>query len=336
MRSAFWILPCFIVIPLTSSLECEDHESFWKNPKHAFTPSPDQILSQSPLGKGSFGKVYTCTYNRSRSVLKLIEFDPDSRDTHHTPKEVAIQEKLKNSFTAVRIEACVRGSDYIGLVMPLKGPSFSKLKETISRMSFLEQVRVFLKIAQAVSDIGAQGVIHNDLKPGNIVAGLRDTDYVTGVWVIDFGLACAPMRTCKGGTLAYSPPEKLKAGLKLKGDYSLDAWAAFVIIVSLHGNLPTRDIERMIDTSCWEYMSSKCHSALMLNFTNVLADTPTWFQELILSGLAYVPEKRIGIVQLGETLRHHYIQMGGMSLSGLKQDSNNHSMNHRVGRRSRF
>src|SRR5262249_51688602 len=70
--------------------------------------------------------------------------------------------------------------------------------------------RIGLQIAEALAYAHSQGVLHRDVKPGNLLLDQRGT-----VWVTDFGLAKeegeALTRTGNVvGTLRYMPPERFK------------------------------------------------------------------------------------------------------------------------------
>ena len=61
-----------------------------------------------------------------------------------------------------------------------------------------ERLRVFLRVADAVSFAHSQGVVHRDLKPQNIMTGAFGE-----VFVMDWGIARIPA----AGTPRYRPPE---------------------------------------------------------------------------------------------------------------------------------
>jgi serine/threonine protein kinase/WD40 repeat protein len=82
--------------------------------------------------------------------------------------------------------------------------------------------RIGLQIAEALAYAHSQGVLHRDVKPGNLLLDQRGT-----VWVTDFGLAKdeseALTRTGNVvGTLRYMPPERFDGVSDGRGDvYSL-------------------------------------------------------------------------------------------------------------------
>jgi serine/threonine protein kinase len=69
---------------------------------------------------------------------------------------------------------------------------------------------IVLVVAQAVSHIHSYSIIHCDIKPSNVYAGVRD-----GPLLFDFGFARShrAQALLAGGTLAYMAPEQLRAFL---------------------------------------------------------------------------------------------------------------------------
>jgi serine/threonine protein kinase len=98
-----------------------------------------------------------------------------------------------------------------------------------------EAVRVVVEVAKAAAHAHAQGVVHRDLKPGNI--------FLCGdgqVKVLDFGLAHAfGRRKTAGGTPAYMAPEQRRGAPE---DERTDVFALGVILYRMLANeLPFPD-----------------------------------------------------------------------------------------------
>ncbi|KAF4509343.1 hypothetical protein G6O67_003521 [Ophiocordyceps sinensis] len=85
--------------------------------------------------------------------------------------------------------------------------------------------RVLRDVASALVYLEEQQVLHNDLKPGNII---YDRD--RGGVLIDFGLACTPRDACNGGTPWYLPPEFIEDG---KREFASDVFALGVTMLYL-------------------------------------------------------------------------------------------------------
>ncbi len=79
-------------------------------------------------------------------------------------------------------------SAYIAMEL-VDGDNLHSLVEAKQRLSFSETATVALAVARALSYTHSHGVVHRDLKPGNIVLGAPCADGARPVKVIDFGLA---------------------------------------------------------------------------------------------------------------------------------------------------
>ena len=99
--------------------------------------------------------------------------------------------------------------------------------------SFASRMRVFEQLLQAVSYIHRCGLVHNDIKPENIIITRSDDD----VKLIDFGLADSDayylLRTL-GCTRAYASPELLARETSV--DSRSDIYSLGVIMKELFGN----------------------------------------------------------------------------------------------------
>ncbi len=114
-------------------------------------------------------------------------------------------------------------------------------------LSFTEVYQLFKALVEAVAYIHRRGVVHRDLKPGNV---LLDQDGQNGdiyIYLIDFGIAsisgqaAEPPLTSAGtelGTVAYMAPERLSGVAAPSNDiYSLGV----ILFQMLTGQLPAKE-----------------------------------------------------------------------------------------------
>jgi serine/threonine-protein kinase len=129
----------------------------------------------------------------------------------------------------------------------LEGRTLESWLMHYASMPLADAPRLVTQIARALEEAHAEGVVHRDLKPGNIFLA-RDEDGGPLVKLLDFGIARAPMApgaapsfaTAPGvlfGTPGYMSPEQ--AGVPPRVDRYCDLWAlATVAYELLTGELP--------------------------------------------------------------------------------------------------
>jgi serine/threonine protein kinase len=195
------------------------------------------------LGGGGMGTVYLVenTELEREEALKVPHFsdgdDPQVRERFL--REAKSAARLDHASLCPVYDAGVQDGIYYLTMRFLKGKPLSDY--TGKPQPDRKAVETVAKLALALEAAHAQGVIHRDLKPGNVmmVSG-------TGPVVMDFGLAKQVRQvdqklTQDGsmlGTPAYMPPEQLQGELDRMGPAS-DVYSLGVILYELlTGRLP--------------------------------------------------------------------------------------------------
>ena len=210
------------------------------------------------LGAGGFGVVYLARQdNPSRDVaIKVILPEYSGRDSKFFERFKAEQEalaRLEHPYIAT-LYTC--GEDdqarpYI-VMQYIDGEHLDTACDS-HQLDIGERLRIAAELCDAVSHAHSKGLIHRDLKPGNILLSLNSDDEKWHPTVIDFGIAKAiemplsAQELTQGGrpmgTYGYMSPEQADGDLKRIGTRT-DVYALGVILYQLlAGRLPLEQAE---------------------------------------------------------------------------------------------
>jgi WD40 repeat protein/tetratricopeptide (TPR) repeat protein/predicted Ser/Thr protein kinase len=169
------------------------------------------------LGRGGMGVVYKArqtTLNRFVALKMILSGElasPD--DVHRFRQEAEAAANLDHPNIAPIYETGEhQGQQYFSMKL-IEGPSLRKAWDVADSTSVERGVRLLASVARAVHHAHQRGVLHRDIKPGNVLLDLDGIPYVT-----DFGLA----KRVEGGsdvtrtgaivgTPSYMAPEQARA-----------------------------------------------------------------------------------------------------------------------------
>lgn len=172
-----------------------------------------QYRLEARLGSGGMGVVHLA---RSSSGLLLAvkvihaEFAQDPEFRGRFRQEVAAARRVSGAFTAPVVDADPDAERPWMATLHIPGPTLSDHVKRNGPLAVDEVRRLASGLAEALRDIHRAGVVHRDLKPGNV---LLATD---GPKVIDFGISRpsdSEMRTETGkliGTPPFMAPEQFQ------------------------------------------------------------------------------------------------------------------------------
>jgi len=166
----------------------------------------------APLGSGGMGTVYRAVDGGGTVVaLKLLHphigADPVARD--RLRREVAALQRLHHPAVAAVLDAEADSTEAFVVTELVDGRSLDEHVRATGPLSAAELARLADGLRDVLEAVHAAGVVHRDLKPGNILI----TDH--GPVLIDFGIAQAAddARLTSGnlvvGTPGYLAPELL-------------------------------------------------------------------------------------------------------------------------------
>src|SRR5438067_11407533 len=201
------------------------------------------------LGRGAFGVTYLAVDNvlRRRVALKVIDVPAAARGSH-TMRERFLREAraaaaLRHSNVAAiyQFGASPNGGRCFYAMELVEGETLETRVRRDGPLNPKFALEIAIQIARALMAAAAQGLIHRDLKPGNVMLtwGHSDTAELE-VKVIDFGLAKAiadaggEMDLTHGefvGTPSFASPEQFGTGpVDARSDiYSLGATLWFAL-----------------------------------------------------------------------------------------------------------
>jgi TolB-like protein/Tfp pilus assembly protein PilF/tRNA A-37 threonylcarbamoyl transferase component Bud32 len=145
-----------------------------------------EILEE--IGRGGMGVIYRARQRHSRRIValkRIVSYHADSRDTlerFRREAEAASSLDHPNILPIYEVGQAEDGLPFFSMKYAAGG-SLQKAESAL-RGEPRECVRLMAKVARAVQYAHEHGVLHRDLKPGNILLDGRGEPFVT-----DFGLA---------------------------------------------------------------------------------------------------------------------------------------------------
>jgi hypothetical protein len=189
------------------------------------------------LGEGGQGVVFLAEGpTGSPAAVKLLPPTTDPQVRSRFLKEVAAAQRVARFCTAQVLDAGIFERRPFIVSEYLSGPSLVEVVEQFGPRGGGALERIAVATLTALGAVHAAGMVHRDLKPGNVLLG------PDGPVVIDFGLAAVPGMTTglSGevaiGTPAFMAPEQL-AGTRVTAAADMWSWAVTMVFAGT-GELP--------------------------------------------------------------------------------------------------
>ena len=172
-------------------------------------------------GRGGMGVVYKATHLALDHIVALKVIAPELAGDQRFRERFVRESRTAVSIRHPNVVQVRHAGEEDGvLFVTMDYIEGSDLRAVIATERRLEPVRVALIIAQVAAALDAaheRGLVHRDVKPGNVLIEARDGD--EHVFLTDFGLtkrmSGATELTASGafiGTLEYMAPEQIRGG----------------------------------------------------------------------------------------------------------------------------
>jgi len=202
-----------------------------------------RYLIRKKLGQGGFGRVYLALDEElDRLVAVKVPIDAmlnSAEATQNFLREAKTAAQLRHPGLVAVYDAGRSDDGRPFVVMQyIEGQSLHQRLRSPKQLSHDEVAQLFSSIAEAVAYAHKQGLVHRDLKPGNVLMDVEGRPHVA-----DFGLAIGEreLRQRAGeraGTLQYMSPEQVEGDMD-RLDGRADVWALGVMLYeALTGRLP--------------------------------------------------------------------------------------------------
>jgi serine/threonine protein kinase len=258
--------------------------------------SPGAVVAgfhvESILGRGAMAEVYRARDEAGGRVVALKLLDNtllhDERFRQRFLRESELATSLDHPHIVPTLASGEDGGRlYLALEL-IDGPDLRQLLRQGGRLEPERAVALVEQVADALDAAHKAGLVHRDVKPGNIL--VRSEDGQDHAYVCDFGLArhVSSVSSLTGdrgfvGTIDYVPPEQIEGGsIDARADvYSLGC----VLYECLTGVRPfDRDSELSVVFAHLNEPPPK--------LTDVRPELPAAFDEVIATALAKSPDER--------------------------------------------
>jgi len=180
------------------------------------------------LGEGGMGEVWEAEHSLldMRAAVKVIRSDSDDGDSEDPDQRVRLARFEREARSTARLESphtirvhdfgvTEEGEFYFAMEL-LRGLDLDELVKRFGPLPASRTIEILLQVCESLGEAHAQGLVHRDVKPGNLYLCEHGAVY-DFVKVLDFGLVKAEPKvgttrvTKKGtvlGTAAFMSPEQ--------------------------------------------------------------------------------------------------------------------------------
>ncbi len=193
-----------------------------------------RFLLEKELGRGGMGAVYSAKDEvlDRKVAIKVLKEQSGEEVGKKLRLEAQIAARLLHENVVRIYDFGQADGTYFLIMEQVDGTSFSKRWR---RLELAERLRILAQVADALDYAHHQGVIHRDIKPGNVLLNTDDVPKLS-----DFGLSMlvdqGDSSSLVRGTPHYMSPEQTRAG---RLDFRTDLYSLGVMVYeSATGSVP--------------------------------------------------------------------------------------------------
>lgn len=258
------------------------------------------------LGRGGMAAVFgvrDMALDRELCALKIL--DPklceEILDQERFRQEVLISRKLThpNIVRTFEFGQLATGQKFV-VMEHVRGKSLETLlAEHPAGIPISAITPILIEVARAMAHAHDHGVVHRDLKPGNILVS-----HSGDVKIVDFGLARSRELQAKltqagecVGTPLYMAPEQVQGEIV---DHRVDIYALGIIAYELASGVPPYEAD------AWFQLASQIISQPLPRLGRRSSSIPNWFDEFIRKASAKNPAERFqSMLEAADFLEEH-------------------------------
>ena len=244
------------------------------------------------VGRGAMSVVYRAfdaKHQRSLAVKVLKVEAADREGLARWSREVSAAARLRHPNIVPLIDSGTTGGGTAYFLMPLAEGETLQSRLQRGPLAIAEAIQYAREIAEALAYAHAQGLVHRDVKPGNILverghAALADFGLARPIRADDLDSGRLTQVGMVVGTPAYMSPEQLTAGAVVDGRSDLFSLGV-VLYEMVTGRLP-------FEATTMPGLMTERLSGAFRRVAALRPGVPSLLQEIVARALAPDPQER--------------------------------------------
>ena len=254
------------------------------------------------IGRGGFGAIYLVedTAVQDRIIFKILNshLSEDEGAIRRFVQELKLTRKITHRNVIRIYDLIDLGGAHAVSMEYFPGRDLGKILTEAGKLDPWRSLGILAQACDGLVAAHEAGVVHRDIKPGNILVGVDDE-----VKIVDFGLAWAEQRvgsrlTKSGlliGTPEYMAPEQIRGE---EADHRVDVYGLGIVLYEMITGRPPFTAETPVKI-LFQHLEGEARPMSELS-----EGVPPEIEALTAAAMAREPDERIGsAAELGERIR---------------------------------